>query len=186
MYILNPSIIEAYTLPRNLFQTPSSRCAHLSILASYTSCTSLPEPFPSKTRPAGIPSHSSGTPTRLPSRPLTHLTIVGSGFSGSATSCSAEAASAVSAAGMRPRRLGACFRRSLLMVSICESHVSIDSKYIKAHPAAVCRTLDGTYLLLLIPLLAEVLSTTSHFGTAHSALLGRQVLFHLGFCSQSD
>lgn len=78
-------------------------------------------PFPNM-RPAGVPSHSSGTPTRQPSRLLTHRASVGSGFSASCC-CSSSGwgtePSATSAAETLPRRLGACFLRSLFIVSIC-------------------------------------------------------------------
>lgn len=73
-------------------------------------------------RPEGVPSHSSGTPTLQPFELLIQRTRVGSAFSGSLTSWPGVP-SPVSLAAALPRRFGACFLRSRLIVSIYRKSV---------------------------------------------------------------
>lgn len=108
----------------------------------YISSTILPVPVgtaPPNSPPAGVPSHSSGTWTLQPLALLTHRTIRGSGLSGSGASGSPGVVSVPSAAAARPRRLGACFRSSRLIVSICKSQSSCSLQLIStthiAHPS---------------------------------------------------
>src|SRR5277367_1687103 len=68
--------------------------------------------------PTGASSHSSGTPILLPSLLLTQRTKIGFGF-GDSPSGLASAPPVPLKAFRRELVFGACFLRSLLMVSIC-------------------------------------------------------------------